>query len=121
MRRWLSFFALTLAFGMATWLGWWGVVVVGGLWGVLRPRVNAPAGTAACAAGLAWGGWLLYDHLAAGHELVHLMRRLEGVLALSGVAIVLLTLSFGMLLAWSVSALAGGVMDILSPRTGGTS
>jgi hypothetical protein len=117
MRRWLSFFALTAAFALATWISWWGVLIVALLWGALQPRVNAPAGTAAAAAGLAWALWFGYDRVVAGGNFTALAGRLAGVFTLPVPALLLVTAMFAALLAWSAAAIGGAVAGIMAPAS----
>jgi hypothetical protein len=120
MRRWISFTALVAAFALASWLGWWAVPAVAALWGVLRPRVAAPAGLAALAASLAWGAWLIADWAAGHGGFGTLAARLGGVMNLPAFVLILLTLLLAALLAWSSAVLAGAVAHSLAPRSGGT-
>ena len=115
MKRWLSFAVLVAAFALATRLGWWAVPIVAALWGVLRPTVNAPAGTAALAAASAWALWLLWDWQADHHAMEVLSTRLGGVMGVPPAVLILLTLLLGALLAWSAAALAGPVAEFPRP------
>lgn len=120
MRRWLSFAVLTAAFALATRLGWWAVPVVAALWGVLKPAVDAPAATAALAAGLAWALWLLGSWQTDPDAMGILATRLGGVMSVPPAVLILLTIALGAVLAWSAAALAGTVPHSPAPRSGGT-
>jgi hypothetical protein len=120
MKNSAGFLALVLAFFLATWLGWWAVPVVALLWGAIRPGVRRPAGNAAIAAALAWAAWLVVDRVAGTAALAALAVRLGGVMNLPAVALIVLTLLFPALLAWSATALAGGIADMFSPQSGDT-
>jgi hypothetical protein len=121
VKRGLSFLALTAAFALATRLGWWAVPAAAMLWGALRPRIESPAGTAALAAAVAWGGWLLAGWLAYPTEFAALTARLGGVMNLPVPVLILLTLLLAALLAWSAAALAGTLTLSLVRRFGGSS
>jgi hypothetical protein len=122
MKRWLSFAVLTAAFALAGRLGWWSVPVVAALWGFLRPRVNAPAATAALAAAAAWGLWLLLDWQAGGAGgLGALSARLGNLMHLHAIALIVVTILLGALLAWSAAALAGGIARALTSDSEGKS
>lgn len=120
MKRWLSFAALVAAFALATTFGWWAIPVVAALWGMLRPAVDAPAGTAALAAGSAWALWLLGDWQANHDAMGILSTRLGGIMGVPPAVLILATLTLGALLAWSAAALAGAIADSLAPRSGET-
>ncbi len=120
MKKATGFLALVLAFFLATWLVWWAVPAVALLWGGLRPAVKRPAFAAAVAAGAAWAMWLVVDGFAGGSALTTLATRLGGVLSLPAYGLFALTVIFPALLAWSATALAGGIADVFSPRSGDT-
>lgn len=121
MKRWLSFFALIGAFALGTIVAWWMVPVIAGLWGVLRPRVNAPAATAALAAGAAWALWLLFDWQASHGGMGALAGRLGNLMHIPPLGLAAATVLLGGLLAWSAAVLAGGIAGVLSSRTGDAS
>lgn len=118
MKRWLSFALLIAAFALGTPLGWWSVPLVAALWGVIRPRVNGPAATAALAAASAWALWLLADWSVDHHAMEVLTTRLGGVMSVPPAVLLLLTLALGAALAWSASALAGALAGFLVHRSG---
>jgi hypothetical protein len=118
MKRWLSLVALVTAFALASRLGWWTVPIVAALWGILRPSVRAPAGTAALAAALAWGIWLLFDWQQNHAGMAVLATRLGGILKLPPAGLIAGTLILGALLAWSAATLAGGLARSFSSRSG---
>jgi hypothetical protein len=119
MKRWLSFVALAAAFALATRFGWWAVPLVAALWGLTRPAVDAPAGTAALAAGSAWALWLLGDWQTDHQAMEVLATRLGGVLGLPPAVLILVTLLLGAVLAWSAAALAGAIVNSPVQRSGG--
>ena len=118
MRRWLSFAALTIAFALATLLGWWAVPLVAALWGVLRPTVNAPAGTAALAAASAWALWLLADWQSDHDAMSVLATRLGGAMSLPPAALFALTLVLAGLLAWSAASFSSALASLFARRSG---
>jgi hypothetical protein len=92
---------LLLAMALATWAaGWWGVLAAGTLWGLLRRR-PALAGIAAAAA---WLGLLALD--GPVDALRRLMQRTGGIFGVPGWVLVIATLLFPFLLAWSAARLA---------------
>lgn len=118
MRNAGSFAILVAAFTLAAGIGWWTIPLVAALWGLLRPRVARPAGTAAVAAGLAWMLWLVFDALRGRGALGTLATRLGGLLRVPVPALVLLVILFPALLAWSACALGGGLAGSFLPRSG---
>lgn len=119
MKRRLSFVALVVAFALAARFGWWAVPVVAALWGGMLPRVASPAGTAALAAGSAWGVWLLLDWGADQGAFGALAARLGGVMTVPPALLILLTLVLAALLAWSAAALTGSIALQIAHRSGG--
>lgn len=105
------FSVLTFSFVVATLtVGWWGVPAVAAAWAFWvrrggRSRV-APAGIAAAGAALAWA--LLLAWTAARGPLVQLARTLGAVVGVPGAVLVVLTLAFSALLAWSAAMLVDG-------------
>ncbi len=113
-----SFTILIAAFALATKLGWWTVPLVAALWGLLRPRLARPALSAAAAAGLAWVVWLAFDAVRGQGALGVLATRLGSVMRLPVPALFLMAILFPALLAWSASALAGGLAGSFVSRSG---
>ena len=113
-----GFLLLLGAFVLASWVGWWAVPLVAGLWGALRPTFPRPILAATLAAALGWGIWLLVDLSADPAALGRLAERLGSVMQLPAVILIALTLLFPALLAWSAAALAGGLAGLLAPRPG---
>ena len=113
MRSLLAFLALTLAFAASTALGWWAVPATAALWGALRPSQRRPALAAALAAALAWAGWLLVDAFTGNGAFGVLAARLSALMSLPVVALVVLTLAFAAVLAWSAAAVSGAIAERL--------
>jgi len=118
MRSFLGFVALALAFALAAWLGWWALPAVAALWGALRPGVWRPMLSAALAAMAGWGGWLALDALQGHGALKRLGNLLAPVMHAPYPLLLLLTLLFAGLLAWSAAALACGLVNLLLPPRG---
>ncbi|HEU5218043.1 MAG TPA: hypothetical protein VFU23_05255 [Gemmatimonadales bacterium] len=118
MKRSLSFVALVVAFALASKLGWWAIPLVAGLWGVMRPALEAPAVFAGLAAASAWALWLLRDWQVNHDAMTILTTRLGGVMGVPPFAMLLLTVLLGAVLAWSAAALAAKLAGSLAPRSG---
>jgi hypothetical protein len=112
MRSRLGFLALLAAFVLASWLGWWAIPAVAALWGFWRPAVWRPLLSAAVAAALAWGIWLLVDFVGDPGAFARLGSRLGAVLPLPLPGLLLLSLLLPALLAWSAAALACGLANV---------
>ena len=117
---------LAAAFALGTWaLGWWAVPALAALWGAGGALLNqGPTGPtragrhaaleAALAALVAWGAILAVA--AARAPLGALADRLGGIMRLPAAALVLLTLVFPALLAWSAAALGRGIPLLIAKR-----
>lgn len=105
----LAFLVLVLAFAVGSILGWWAVPATAALWGALRPSVTRPALQAALAAALAWAGWLVADGIAGKGVFGVLAARLSSLMSIPSFGLVVLTLVFAAILAWSSAAFAGAV------------
>ena len=110
-----AFLALTAAFALAGWLGWWTVPVLSFVWGLVRPAVPHPIRWAVLAALLAWVFWLLVDTLA-GPGLGRIGGRLAGILHLPLPLLVAATLLLPVLLAWSATAIGCRLARVLPAR-----
>jgi hypothetical protein len=100
---------LTACFIGATLIaGWWGVPVMGVVWGVwsrknVRPPVAAGLSAAVCAV-VAWAALLMWT--AAVGPLPLLVRTLGAVVGVPGLVLLALALVFAGLLAWSATTAA---------------
>ena len=121
MRRIAALLLLTLAFALASTLGWWGVPAVAALWGLLRPRVARPILSAVVAAMLGWSAWLALGFARDWDAMVRMGTRVGGVLRLPLPlpSLLLLTLVFAGLLAWSAAALGCGLVGRVAEGTAG--
>ncbi|HEU4566115.1 MAG TPA: hypothetical protein VFS05_15750 [Gemmatimonadaceae bacterium] len=96
---------LALALALATLVaGWWGVPVAAAAWGVMARGRAAAAREAALAAAIGWA--LLLAWQATRGPLGALASRLAGVFGVPTPALILITLLWGALLAWSAAAVA---------------
>ena len=113
IRMALRVLLLTIAFTIATRVvGWWGVPLTAALWGVLSTGDGAPA---AIAAGLAWAALLVHD--AARGPLGMLASDIGGLFHTPPAVLIVLTLLYPMLLAWSAAVVIGaGKSRATSPR-----
>ena len=116
MRGVASFLLLITAFLLASWLGWWAVPLVAALWGVLRPAVPRPMLSAALAASLGWLLWLLLDWAKDPAAFGRLAGGVSSTMQLPSLLLLVITLLFPALLAWSAAALACGVVNALKPH-----
>jgi hypothetical protein len=93
----------------ATWIaGWWAVALVAAAWGWRGRALDA-----ALAAFVAWVALLA---LAGGSQaLMPFARRLGGIFALPGWAMLLMTPLFAGLLAWGAAVLFGSRRQAHSP------
>lgn len=100
--------AATLATSALTWwLGWWAVVPIAIVAGALPPRFRLGPGAMALAGMLGWGALLVVQvtHPAFGA----LLERVASVFQLPGAALVIVTLLYAMLLAWSAAVIGGAI------------
>ncbi len=108
---------LALAFAIATVLiGWWGVPLTGAAWGVLGRLAPRSALVASASAVLAWSGLLLWG--AARAPVASLASTVGGALGVPGAALVVLTLAFAAIVAWSAARAAAGLADEFAGRPG---
>ena len=107
---------LAIAMALGTWVaGWWTVPLLAAVWGAWRAWDegdgrhdparwwNAPA-----AAAVAWGGLLALQ--AARGPVRTVAGRVGAVMGIPPVALLLATLVFAALSAWSVARVAGAVV-----------
>jgi hypothetical protein len=98
-----------------TWLlGWWGVLLEASIVGFVFYREGGGGWRVALAAAAAWGALLAAD--AAGGSLGTVARTLAGVLRVPGLVLVLLTLAFPALLAWSAATVVAGARQLVTAR-----
>ena len=98
----IALFATALAIVALTWLlGWWGVVVAALIAGVVLHRRDGAAWLVALAAALAWAALVAVD--AIGGRFSALAASIGGVLHVPAGALLVVTLLFAALLAWSAA------------------
>ncbi|MEO8563268.1 MAG: hypothetical protein ABI601_14385 [bacterium] len=98
----IVFLVATLAIAAMTWVaGWWGVVLVALVVGAVQWRRRGIGWTTALAAIVAWGALLLAD--AAKGRFGALASAIGGVMRVPAAALVVVTLLFAALLAWSAA------------------
>lgn len=107
MRTFVKLVLLAELFAVATYaLGWWTVPIVAVVWAIMSSEAKAARMAAICAAG-GWATLLLLD--AAKGPVGTMASRLGGVMGVPGFVLLVLTLVFPALLAWSAAALARGL------------
>lgn len=103
-RRAGGFLLLSLAFTVASWIGWWMIPLAALLWGALRPPFPRPAATAALAAGTAALAWLVVNAGLGGGSFSRLSRRLSELLPVPTPVLLAVAVLVPALLAWSAAA-----------------
>jgi hypothetical protein len=116
--RVLQFALLTSCFGLATLVvGWWGVPAVGlawGAWSTHALRSRAPtARFAAASAVAAWVGLMAWNAIRGPLGL--LSTTLGAVFDVPGPVLVVMTLLFGAVLAWSGATVTSARRSGLDP------
>jgi hypothetical protein len=105
-----TLFVLIVAASMAvlTWvMGWWGILLAASVVGFRFREHRGVARRAALTATLAWASLLLADAIAG--PFARLSRLLAGVMGVPAVALLLATLLFPALAAWSAATVAAGI------------
>jgi hypothetical protein len=111
VRTGLRLLLLSAAFAVATFtFGWWGVPVIAVAWALVARDIPSAARDAAFG-GLV--GWALLLHFASAHGPVWtLAQQLGGVMKVPTAVLVLVTLLFPALVAWS----AAGTVRVMMTR-----
>jgi len=100
----LQIVLLSVAVALATTVvGWWAVPLMAAIWGLVSRADERPALTASLAAGLGWGLLLIWT--AGAGPIRVLASRAAGVMGISVLTLVALTVLFPMALAWSAALL----------------
>jgi Na+-translocating ferredoxin:NAD+ oxidoreductase RnfD subunit len=98
----LAFLAVAAAAATLTWLlGWWGVAVAALIAGVLLRRRRGAAWLIALAAVVGWSALIVVDTI--GGRFSTLAASISGVMRVPAPALLVVTLLFGALLAWSAA------------------
>jgi hypothetical protein len=90
-------------------LGWWGVAVVGGLWGLIGGGRRAGLG-AALAAAIGWSGILIW--MTWQGPVWRVAERVGPIFSVPAPAFFLATLLFGALLGGSAGSLASWIRSL---------
>ena len=109
----VAFVAVAMA-ALTMLMGWWGVLLAALVTGWVFRREGGGGWRIALAASLAWGALLLVD--AAAGSLGGVVRTIGGVMRVPGVIVVLLTLAFPALLAWSAATVVSGIAQRFDSR-----
>ena len=104
----LALLGTALAVATLTWLlGWWGVVIAALVAGVVLRQRRGVAWLVALAAVVAWVALLAVD--AVGGRFSTLAGSVAGVMRVPVPALLLVTLLFGALLAWSAAVVGSEI------------
>jgi hypothetical protein len=107
MRTFVKIVLLAELFAVATYaLGWWTVPIIAADWGIAT-RDFKPARIAALCAAAGWATLLILDVVKGPVDTM--ASKLGGVMGVPAFVLLLLTLIFPALLAWSAAALASSV------------
>ncbi|MDB4917349.1 MAG: hypothetical protein JWM95_4993 [Gemmatimonadetes bacterium] len=102
---------LVAAMALATWIcGWWGVALVGIATGVLYRARGGRAWHAALAATMSWALLLIADAIAG--PFAHVASTLGGAMSIPAGALLMATLLFPALLAWSAAMVAAQLSSL---------
>ena len=108
MRTAVRLAMLGSAYAIGTfWLGWWSVPVIAVAWGLMASRTPGAVLHSTLAAALAWTALLLWSTLSG--PLPTIANQLGGAMGLSPMVLVVVTLLFPAVLAWSGTLLGQGV------------
>ena len=108
----IVFLVATLAIAAMTWVaGWWGVALAALVVGATQWRRGGIGWMTALAAIVAWGALLLMD--AASGRFGALASSVGGVMRVPAAALVVVTLLFAALLAWSAAVVGSEVAGAL--------
>jgi hypothetical protein len=112
MKNTLAVAILALLFAAGTrFLGWWSVPLIAVAYGI---ATSGGAWVAALGAFLAWGGWLGYD--AFQGPVGRLAALLGSIFHAPAAVLLIATLAYPMLLAWSAAMAGAGVVPLFRAR-----
>jgi hypothetical protein len=98
----IDVFLLGVAFAAGTlFVGWWSIPIIALVWGWLVGPARRPATRAAAGVLLAWLGFLTADAMSG--PLGRLARTLGATMSLPPAVLVVVTLLFAVVLAWSAA------------------
>lgn len=108
----VKFLLLTEAFAVATYaVGWWGVPVLALICGLAVEPKARPLGFVSLCAAAGWASLLLLD--AARGPVGELAHKFGGVMNLPPFVLILVTLLFPALLAWSAASVGVAVRRMI--------
>jgi len=96
-------------------VGWWSIPVIALVWGWLVGPVRRPATRAAIGVALAWAGFLAFD--AVRGPIGRLARTLGETMHLPAVVLVVVTVLFAVILAWSTAIVGASLRPESAPAT----
>lgn len=100
--------ATALGVALLTWaVGWWGVVVAALVAGAVLSRRRGVAWLVALGAITGWGALILVN--SVGGRFATLASSIAGVMRLPSALLVIVTLLFGALLAWSAAVIGSEI------------
>jgi hypothetical protein len=100
---------LSSAYAIGTfWLGWWAVPVIAILWGLIASGTRRAVLHSTLAAAIAWSVLLLWTTRAAHHTIAH---QLSSATGLHAAVLLIVTVLFPTILAWSGTMLGMGVRE----------
>jgi hypothetical protein len=104
----IAFLAVALAIAALTWLlGWWGLVIAALVAGAVLHRRGGAAWIIALSGFVAWGVLVALNTI--GGRFTALATSVGGVLRVPAAALLVVTLLFGALLAWSAAVVGGEI------------
>jgi len=104
----IALLVTAIAIAALTWtVGWWGVVIAALLAGAVLWRRRGVAWLVALAAIVAWSALILMN--AIGGRFATLASSLGGVMRVPPAVLLIVTLLFGALLAWSAGVLGSEI------------
>lgn len=112
----LALLVVAVAVAALTWVfGWWGLAVAALVAGIVLQRRSGAPWLIALAAAIAWGALVVVD--ALGGRFAALATSIAGVLRVPTAALLVVTLLFGALLAWSAAVVGGEIGRVVSARS----
>ncbi len=107
---------LAVAFAAGTlFVGWWSIPIIALVWGWLAGPARRPATRAAIGVALAWVGFLAFD--AVRGPIGRLARTLGETMHLPAIVLVVVTLLFAAILAWSTAIVGASFRSESAPGT----
>lgn len=108
----IAFAVTALGIALLTWaLGWWGVVVAALVAGAVLWRRRGVAWIVAVGAVAAWGALIVVN--SVGGRFATLASSVAGVMQLPAAVLLIVTLLFGALLAWSAAVVGSEIGRLL--------